>query len=132
MRGDAIADERLAPERNELELPEPPLVWAMNQAGWDMVAPRFCRDGGTALPDYGLLTPTEEMLGPLDDVRGVRVLEIGYARALSGQHNLSGARPFQSPAHGVDSQAASGYHQGHAATNRPLLAPQAHCLVDRR
>lgn len=50
-------------------------ILEMNRAGWDMVAPVFC--GGTALPIYGPLAPTEEDLRLLGDLAGVRALEIG-------------------------------------------------------
>jgi hypothetical protein len=33
-------------------------VLDINRAGWDVVAPLFC--GGTALPFYGPLAPTED------------------------------------------------------------------------
>ena len=48
---------------------------AINRAGWDRVAPRF--HGRTALPVYGPLAPTEETLGLLELVPGMRVLELG-------------------------------------------------------
>jgi SAM-dependent methyltransferase len=48
---------------------------AINRAGWDRVAPRFF--GGTALPIYGPLAPTEETLGLLGPLAGTRVLELG-------------------------------------------------------
>jgi SAM-dependent methyltransferase len=48
---------------------------ALNRRGWDAVAPKFC--GGTALPHYGPLSPTEDELRLLPDVRGARVLELG-------------------------------------------------------
>jgi ubiquinone/menaquinone biosynthesis C-methylase UbiE len=48
---------------------------AVNRAGWNQVAPRFY--GGTALPTYGPLAPTEETLCLLDPVPGMRVLELG-------------------------------------------------------
>ncbi|HEV7589632.1 MAG TPA: class I SAM-dependent methyltransferase [Longimicrobium sp.] len=48
---------------------------AINRAGWDRVAPRFY--GGTALPSYGPLAPTEETLGLLGPLGGTRVLEVG-------------------------------------------------------
>jgi hypothetical protein len=35
-------------------------VLATNRAGWNHVAPMF--HGGTALPEYGPLTPTEDEL----------------------------------------------------------------------
>lgn len=47
----------------------------INRAGWDTVAPLFC--GGTALPRYGPLAPTEDELGLLGDLAGARVLELG-------------------------------------------------------
>src|SRR5689334_20078322 len=48
---------------------------SINQAGWDQVAARFY--GGTALPIYGPLAPTEESLQLLDPLHGARVLELG-------------------------------------------------------
>lgn len=48
---------------------------ATNRAGWNHVAPRF--HGGTALPKYGPLAPTEDALGLLDARRDLRVLELG-------------------------------------------------------
>jgi SAM-dependent methyltransferase len=47
----------------------------INRACWNKVAPKFY--GGTALPSYGPLAPTEETLRLLDSVAGKRVLEIG-------------------------------------------------------
>ena len=47
----------------------------INRAGWDVVAPLFC--GGTALPFYGPLAPTEDDLRLLGDLAGARVLELG-------------------------------------------------------
>ena len=46
-----------------------------NRAGWDQVAARFY--GGTALPCYGPLAPTEETLCLIDPQPGMRVLEVG-------------------------------------------------------
>ena len=48
---------------------------AINRAGWNKVAPKF--HGGTALPTYGPLAPTEDTLHLLDSIAGKRVLEIG-------------------------------------------------------
>ena len=48
---------------------------AINRAGWNHVAPKF--HGSTALPEYGPLAPTEDSLGLLDGVTGVRALELG-------------------------------------------------------
>jgi SAM-dependent methyltransferase len=50
-------------------------ILTINRAGWDQVAARFY--GGTALPNYGPLAPTEEMLQLLDPLQGTRVLELG-------------------------------------------------------
>ena len=47
----------------------------LNRAGWNRVAPRF--HGGTALPIYGPLAPTEESLQLLGAIRGMRALELG-------------------------------------------------------
>jgi SAM-dependent methyltransferase len=46
-----------------------------NREGWNRVAPLF--HGGTALPEYGPLAPTEDTLGLLDPVPALRVLELG-------------------------------------------------------
>ena len=51
--------------RRELEI---------NPAGWDRVAPLFF--GGTALPEYGPLAPTENELNLLD-AKPQKVLEFG-------------------------------------------------------
>ena len=48
---------------------------AINRAGWDQVAPRF--HGGTALPEYGPLAPTEDMLSLLELTPEMRALELG-------------------------------------------------------
>ena len=48
---------------------------AINRAGWDRVAPIF--HGGTALPEYGPLAPTEDALRLLELTPGLRVLELG-------------------------------------------------------
>ena len=47
----------------------------INQKGWDKVAPMF--HGGTALPKYGPLAPTETELNLIPDLNGKRVLELG-------------------------------------------------------
>jgi len=54
---------------------EPGIALATNRAGWNQVAPLF--HGGTALPEYGPLAPTEDTLGLLDPVPASRVLELG-------------------------------------------------------
>src|SRR5438270_8424077 len=46
----------------------------INRAGWDRVAPLFY--GGTALPEYGPLSPTENELSLLD-ANPQKVLELG-------------------------------------------------------
>lgn len=43
--------------------------------GWNHVAPRF--HGGTALPEYGPLVPTEDTLRLLEVIPGLRALELG-------------------------------------------------------
>ena len=48
---------------------------ALNRAGWDRVAPSFY--GGTALPEYGPLAPTEDTLRLLELTPGLRALELG-------------------------------------------------------
>ncbi len=50
-------------------------VLATNRAGWNHVAPMF--HGGTALPEYGPLAPTEDELRLLDAKPGLRALELG-------------------------------------------------------
>jgi SAM-dependent methyltransferase len=48
---------------------------AINRAGWDRVAPDF--HGGTALPEYGPLAPTEDALRLIELSPDMRVLELG-------------------------------------------------------
>ncbi len=48
---------------------------SINRAGWDRVAPLF--HGGTALPEYGPLAPTEDTLRLLDLTPDLRALELG-------------------------------------------------------
>ncbi len=48
---------------------------ATNRAAWNHLA--STTQGRTALPRYGPLSPTEDELGLLGDVRGLKVLEIG-------------------------------------------------------
>jgi SAM-dependent methyltransferase len=50
-------------------------VLSTNRAGWDRVAPMF--HGGTALPEYGPLAPTEDSLGLLDGNTDLCALELG-------------------------------------------------------
>lgn len=50
-------------------------VLSVNRAAWDQVAPRFF--GGTALPHYGPLAPTEDALHLLSPIDGIRALELG-------------------------------------------------------
>jgi SAM-dependent methyltransferase len=50
-------------------------ILAINQKGWDVVAPKF--HGGTALPEYGPLAQTEASLHLLDDLAGKAALELG-------------------------------------------------------
>jgi SAM-dependent methyltransferase len=50
-------------------------ILATNRAGWNQVAPMF--HGGTALPEYGPLAPTEDDLGLLDSMPHLRALELG-------------------------------------------------------
>src|SRR5258708_4214456 len=54
---------------------EPKRALAINRAGWDRVAPSF--HGGTALPEYGPLAPTEDTLGLLELTPDFRALELG-------------------------------------------------------
>jgi len=48
---------------------------AINREGWDRVAPIF--HGGTALPEYGPLAPTEDTLRLLELTPNFRALELG-------------------------------------------------------
>ena len=50
-------------------------VLSINRAGWDYSAPRFF--GGTALPSYGPLGPSEEALNFLPPIQDACVLELG-------------------------------------------------------
>jgi SAM-dependent methyltransferase len=54
---------------------EPKRALAINRAGWDRVAPSF--HGGTALPEYGPLAPTEDTLRLLELTPDLRALELG-------------------------------------------------------
>jgi SAM-dependent methyltransferase len=54
---------------------EPTRALETNRAGWDRVAPSF--HGGTALPEYGPLAPTEDTLRLLDATEEIRALELG-------------------------------------------------------
>lgn len=56
----------------ELEREE---ILAINQKGWNKVAPFFY--GGTALPNYGPLASTEDELNLIPDLAGKRGLELG-------------------------------------------------------
>ena len=53
----------------------PDVALATNREGWNHVAPRF--HGGTALPEYGPLAPTEDTLRLLDGTADLRALELG-------------------------------------------------------
>lgn len=50
-------------------------ILSINRRGWDYSAPRFF--GGTALPSYGPLGPSEDVLRFLPPLDGARVLELG-------------------------------------------------------
>src|SRR5262249_53515978 len=50
-------------------------ILKINQKGWNKVAPKFY--GGTALPKYGPLTPTEDDLHLIQDIGDGKVLELG-------------------------------------------------------
>jgi SAM-dependent methyltransferase len=54
---------------------DPKRALAVNRAGWDRVAPSFY--GGTALPEYGPLAPTEDTLRLLEPTSDLRALELG-------------------------------------------------------
>lgn len=56
----------------------------INRAGWNQVAARFY--GGTALPNYGPLAPTEETLHLIDRLQDIHVLEIGCGSGHSLQY----------------------------------------------
>ena len=60
---------------------DPQQILTINCAGWDQVAARFY--GGTALPIYGPLAPTEESLQLLEPLHGTRVLELGCGSGAS-------------------------------------------------
>lgn len=53
---------------------------ATNRAGWNRVAEFF---NGEALPEYGPLAPTEDMLGLLDATSGICALELGCGKGHS-------------------------------------------------
>lgn len=76
---------------------EPYDALAINRAGWDKVAARFY--GGTALPIYGPLAPTEESLQLLGPLEGARVLELGCG---SGHSLLYAARKGAAEVWGLD------------------------------
>ncbi len=50
-------------------------IVAVNQKGWNQVAPKFY--GGTALPKYGPLAQTEDELRLIPNLSGRSVLELG-------------------------------------------------------
>lgn len=50
-------------------------ILSINQKGWNQVAAMFY--GGTALPEYGPLAPTEDQLNLIPDLGGKKVLELG-------------------------------------------------------
>jgi len=50
-------------------------ILAINQKGWNIVAPKFY--GGTALPNYGPLSLTEDDLHLIGDLKDKAVLELG-------------------------------------------------------
>jgi len=54
---------------------EPEAALAINRECWNRVARKF--HGGTALPEYGPLAPTEDMLRLLDGTSDVCALELG-------------------------------------------------------
>ena len=76
---------------------EPNDALAINRAGWNVVAPRF--HGGTALPIYGPLAPTEDTLHLLGPFAGTRVLELGCG---SGHSLLYAAQRGASEVWGLD------------------------------
>jgi hypothetical protein len=57
----------------------PEVSLATNREAWNHVAPRF--HGGTALPEYGPLAPTENTLHLLDGISGIRAWNWGVAAA---------------------------------------------------
>ncbi len=68
-----------------------PTIQETNRVGWNKAAQHFY--GGTALPIYGPLAPTENDLRLLDQIRGARILEIGCGSGHSllylGEHDAA-------------------------------------------
>jgi SAM-dependent methyltransferase len=62
-----MKEKKLSISRNDM--------LAINQKGWNEVAPQFY--GGTALPQYGPLSSTEQELQLIEDLKGKSVLELG-------------------------------------------------------
>ena len=58
-----------------MSLPQREEIVAVNQKGWNQVAPIFY--GGTALPRYGPLAQTEDELNLIPDLSGKSILELG-------------------------------------------------------
>ncbi len=73
----------------------------LNKDGWNKIAEKFY--GKTALPRYGPLAQSETDLNLLEDVRGVRVLEIGCG---SGHSLLYLAQKGASEVWGLDFSSA--------------------------
>lgn len=68
----------------------------INQIAWDNQAPGY---GGTPLPAYGPMAPTEDELGLLGEIRGKKVLELGCG---SGHSLLYMARHGTAELWGLD------------------------------
>ncbi len=89
-----------------------------NRAGWDRVAPSF--HGGTALPEYGPLAPTEDTLRLLESATDARVLELGFG---SGHSLLYLAQQGARELWGVD---LSPVQVDFAAKTLSAFAPRCH------
>jgi SAM-dependent methyltransferase len=89
-----------------------------NRAGWDRVAPDF--HGGTALPEYGPLAPTEDTLHLLELTPELRALELGCGSGHSLRYLAEhGARELW----GLD---LSPVQIGFAEETLRAFAPQCH------
>lgn len=93
---------------------------SINRRGWDYSAPRFF--GGTALPSYGPLGPSEDALGFLPPTTGTRILELGCG---SGHSLLYLARRGAEELWGLD---LSPVQIGFAKDVLASLGPRAHLV----
>jgi SAM-dependent methyltransferase len=90
---------------------------SINRTGWDRVAPQF--HGGTALPEYGPLAPTEDTLRLLDARTDLCALELGCGSGHSLRYLADrGARELW----GVDLSSVQ------IAFARETLRPYASCV----